>query len=294
MPTLSLEELDEILKHYSAQEPLVYPKKIDKINRSTCTVVPLLIDNHEKHLQSTNELGAHALAFISLAQERYQLGMLSPPLNAQNIAKIFEFLLPLNKDLTGCLNGEDFEIQRAHEWNTHWSNLITTIHNEGHQLTIDEISLVQNDILCTYRQKIIQHCSFKPKGADTFEVDDIRVQEYLSSINQCIGVFSPTDAFEHLHAKYLMDFENDLGLDIQALSRYLNTQQQTEYLKKFEEIICRKAYTFVGEAASTKLFKEMTKDSEFIRQLPSLIEKSQAFKNFILHYPNPIRSEQHL
>lgn len=291
MPTLSLEELDEILKHYSAQEPLVYPHKTDKINRSTCTVVPFLIDNHEKQLQSTNELGAHALAFINCAAERYKTGMFSPPLNAQNIALIYEFLLPLNKDLTGCMDGDDFEIQRANEWNSHWSNLITTIHNEGHQITFDELSLVQKDILCTYRQKIIQHCSFKPKGANTFEVDEIRVQEYLSQINQCIGVFSPTDAFEHLHAKFLSDFETDLGLDIQALSRYLNTQQQTEYLKKFEEIICRKAYAFIGEAASTKLFKEIAKDSEFVRQLPTLLEQSQAFKNFILHYPNPIQSE---
>ncbi len=284
MPILSLEEVDEILKSYSANEAGIASHKDN--TKPQCTVAPFLIDSHEQKINSLNELGLHAKEFITHAHERYQIGVLAPPLTEEKVKQIYDFLTPLNVDLIGNPQGTAFEQQRAREWDQHWCELITHVNNEGHQLSTDEIKKIQEDILKAYRQKIIQHCVFKPKGKKSDKVDEVRVQEYLISISNCLAYYNPTDAFTYLYEKYFADFESDLRFDIQTLSRYLNISQRTEYVKKFEEILSRKTVEFVGSQTISCLFEEMTKDKEFIKQLPYLLEKGQMLKNFILNYPD--------
>ncbi|MGD9592810.1 MAG: hypothetical protein AB7V32_09850 [Candidatus Berkiella sp.] len=292
MPILSLEELDEILKHYSAQDPYFLPEKVDKLSAPRSTVVPLLIDNHEHQLEQVNTLGPKALDFIKHAVQHYQRGAFSPPISKEKIAQIYDLLLPLNLDLTGYDNGTAFEKQQATHWEKHWCELMKTINDEGHQLTTDELKKVKNDILCAYRFKIIQHCAFKSKGSNTDPLDDVRTQEYLSLINQYICVLTPTEAFEHIHQKLTSEFENDLGLDLQVLTRYLNIKQQTQFLKKFDEIISRKTTQCLGDVATSKLFEHITKDKELLMQLPSLLEKGTAFNYFIKEFPDKVKRDQ--
>ncbi|MBS0286613.1 MAG: hypothetical protein JSR17_04915 [Proteobacteria bacterium] len=281
MPILSLEELDEILKQYAKEESIIYPDFTDENNRAICTISPYTIDVNNHPLAAVNEFGQAASHFIAHCKEYYAQGDFSPPLTEAKVQTIYGLLFPLNTDLCGAHDGNAFEKKRAKEWDTYWSKVIHELNNEGQQIKLEELTKVQQDLLAAYRFKIILRCSFKENS-----MDDIRIQEFLESVNSCMANFSPKDAFVYLYQKFTNDFEMDMGLDLQTLSRHLSTNQRVEYLKKFEEILARKSLLFVGNTALTRLFEEITKDKEFLKQLPLLLENQSALGEFIRTFPD--------
>ncbi len=285
MPIISLEELDAFLQHYASEAPFIYPLKNGEIvEPASCT--PKLIRNNEHHMHSSNGLGFQATDFINLARDRYRSGELSPPITGRKVQNIYTLFEQLNLDLTGNETGDEIEQQRAKCWNTYWHNALIDLKKEGKHLTQDELEKVKSDILMAYRQRIIQYCEFKPKGSSTHEIDEIRAQEFLQQINQHFAHLTAFENYEHIFNKLLQDFEKDLWLDLQALSRYLNIKQHAEYVKKFEEMLSRKTVEFIGNSAITKIFTEVTKDKEFLKQLPMLLEKGDSVRKFIVHFPD--------
>lgn len=281
MPILSLEELDEILKQYAKEEAIIYPNFTDENNRTICTFSPYAIDVNNHPFSAANEFGPHAAHFIQHCKTYFSQSDFSPPLTEAKVQTIYALLGPLNKDLCGAHDGTDFEKNRANEWDNYWASVIHEFANEGQQISYEELTKVQQDLLAAYRFKIILQCSFESPS-----IDDVRIQEFLQAVNSCMQNYSAQEAFGYLYQKFTNDFEMDLALDMQTLSRHLNTRQKTEYLKKFEEILSRKSLRFVGEAALTRLFEEATKDKEFLKQLPALLEKGSPLNEFISTYPD--------
>jgi hypothetical protein len=145
---------------------------------------------------------------------------------------------------------------------------------------------VKDNILTAYRQKIITLCQFHPKGQDTDEMDEMRAQEYLQNINHLYDNYTAFEAYDFTIKKLIYDFEKDLWLDVQSLSRLLNTAHHSDYVKKFEEMISRKSVEFLGPTAMIRIFSEVTKDKEFQKQLPFLLEKGDKLKQFLTHFPD--------
>ncbi len=286
MPIISLEELDAFLQHYASEAPFIYPLINGDKAKEADSCTPKLVHNNAHKMHSSNGLGYQATDFINLARDRYKSGELAPPITGRKVQSIYTLFEQLNQDLTGNETGDEVEQQRAKRWNNYWHNAIVDLNNEGKHLTQDALEKVKTDILMAYRQRIILNCEFKPKGLATHEIDEIRAQEFLQQINQHFAHLTPFENYEHIFNKLVQDFEKDLWLDIQALSRYLNIKQQTEYVKKFEEIISRKTVEFIGNFAITKIFTEITKDREFLKQLPMLLEKGETLRKFIVHFPD--------
>lgn len=286
MPKITLELLDEFLRHYALEAPFIYPIKCADNNMDICTLQTLMNQNNIHPVHPIGNLGTKAYEFIQQAKQRYHHGELSPPINLRTMRSIYERYDELNIDLIGNENGVELEQKRAKEWNTYWHNVLAEFQREGRNITDNEINKVKKDILTAYRQKIISLCVFEPKGPTSHTLDEMRVQEYLQTINQYYDYHSPFEAYDLMLVNLVHDFEKDLWLDIQSLSRLLNTAHYKHYLKKFEEAISRKAVEFLGSAASIRIFTEITKDKEFLKQLPLLLEKSDKLKQFISNFPD--------
>ncbi|MBI2792031.1 MAG: hypothetical protein HYX61_08735 [Gammaproteobacteria bacterium] len=285
MPKISLELLDEFLKHYALEAPFIYPNSDE--NNNNVSVSSTIFEQHESHQKNTCKiLGSYASDFIQHANQRFTNGEISPPITLRTVQAIYTYFDQLNIDLIGNLNGNAYEKQRAKEWNTYWHNVVAEFQREGKKFNQEELTKVKNDILTAYRQKIITMCNFHPKGQESDEMDEMRAQEYLLSINQLYDSLTAYEAYDFILKKLINDFENDLWLDVQSLSRLLNTTNHSDYVKKFDEMISRKTVEFLGSTALNRIFSEVTNDKEFLKQLPLLLEKGEKLKHFITHFPD--------
>jgi hypothetical protein len=285
MPKISLELLDEFLRHYALEAPFIYPNSDE--NNNNVSVSSTIFEQHESHQKNTCKiLGSYASDFIQHAKLRFENGEISPPISLRTVQALYTYFDQLNIDLIGNLNGNAYERQRAKEWNSYWHNVVAEFQREGKKLDEEELTKVKNDILTAYRQKIITLCRFQPKGPDSDEMDEMRAQEYLQKINLHYDNHTAYEAYDIILKKLINDFEKDLWLDVQSLSRLLNTAHHSDYVKKFDEMISRKTVEFLGPSAFNRIFSEITNDKEFLKQLPLLLEQGENFKHFIIHFPD--------
>ncbi len=247
---------------------------------------PTLIKCHGRSFFAANVFGVHARDFINKTKERYETGVLCPPLSERHVDMIYQLLLPLNQDLCPDLNCNTEDQIRTKSWENAWKNIIAEYKQEGRILTGKEIEQAKQDVFSAYRHKIIQLSTFSPYGHQTLEIDEIHIQEYLICISNCMSHYSSKEAYTHLHHHFMHEFKNHFWLDLQMLSRYLHINQRSAYLKKFEEILSRKSIKFLGDEPITHLFKAITKDREFLKKLPLFIEESPILRDFLINYPD--------
>ena len=259
-----LKQLNELIDVYVNQI------RTDNVINS-CDITPFEVNGR-------NELGFHALEFMKTAPQKYEHKLISPPLTSSVVENIYYLLAQIDKDLKGDLNGSLNDIQCAKEWNEFWQDILKS----NPQLVNGVLTKMKHETLCAYRSHVIHSTTF----------EDAHAREFLLKFNPLVGKLSAHHAYDMVIDKLEVDFINDLGLDIQALSRYLSTTNIDAYLKKFEEVVSRKNVIFLGQSANTKIFSEMIKDKEFFHQLPNMLGKSEPLEQFLQSLPEAVKREQ--